>query len=101
MDKIVKIGLSVLLLLCLTNMPYGFFQLVRFLSLIGFGFLAYQANQQGKQTEMVIYVALAILFQPLLKIPLGRTIWNIVDVIVAIGLLLSIFSLKNNEKEEQ
>lgn len=40
---------------------------------------------------MIVYGALALLFQPLLKIALGRELWNIVDVIVGIGLLISIF----------
>ena len=99
MDKIIKIGLSILLLLCLADMPYGFFQLVRFLSLIGFGLLAFDANQKEKQTEMIIYIGLAILFQPLIKISLGRTVWNIVDVIVAVGLVLNLLGLTNNEKK--
>jgi len=72
-------------------MPYGFYQFVRFIGLIGFVILAYQANEQGKQVEMFIYGALAILFQPFIKITLGREIWNIVDVIVGIGLILSIW----------
>jgi hypothetical protein len=101
MDKIIKIGLAVLLLLCLTDMPYGFFQLVRFLSLIGFAILAFDANQKEKQTEVVIYIVLAILFQPLFKISLGRTLWNIIDVIVAIGLILTIFSTTDNNKKQK
>jgi hypothetical protein len=91
MDKIIKIVLAILFFLCLADMPYGFYQFVRFAGLIGFAILAYQANQQNKQTEMIVYGALALLFQPLFKIALGREIWNIVDVIVGIGLLISIF----------
>jgi hypothetical protein len=72
-------------------MPYGFYQFVRFAGLIGFAVLAYQANQQGRQTEMIIYGGLALLFQPFFKIALGREMWNIVDVVVGIGLLISIF----------
>ncbi len=94
----IKIGLAILLLLCLADMPYGFFQLVRFLSLIGFGILAFEANQKEKQTEMIIFTALAILFQPLIKISLGRTLWNIVDIVIALGLILSLFSKPNNNK---
>ena len=101
MDKIIKIGLAVLLLLCLTDMPYGFFQLVRFLSLIGFAILAFDANQKEKQTEVIIYIVLAILFQPLFKISLGRTLWNIIDVIVAIGLIFTIFSATDNNKKQK
>ena len=72
-------------------MPYGLYPFVRFAGLIGFAVLAYQANQQGRQTEIIIYGGLALLFQPFFKIALGREIWNIVDGIVGIGLLISIF----------
>ena len=97
MDKIIKIGLAILLLLCLIDMPYGFYQFVRFLSLIGFGFLAFEANQKGRVTEMLVYIGLAILFQPLIKISLGRTLWNIVDLIVGIGLILDLLGFINNK----
>ena len=97
MEKIIKIGLAVLMFGCLLDMPYGYYQLVRFIALIGFGVLAYQANQQSRQTEMFIYGALALLFQPFLKIALGRELWNIVDVIVGVGLLVSLVKNKKNE----
>ena len=96
MEKIIKIGLAVLMFGCLFDMPYGYYQLVRFIALIGFGVLAYQANQQSRQTEMFIYGALALLFQPFFKIALGRELWNIVDVIVGVGLLVSL--AKKNRK---
>ena len=91
MNNAIKIGLAILFFLCLADMPYGYYQFVRFAGLIGFVILAYQANQQGRQTEMIIYGGLALLFQPFFKIALGRQMWNIVDVIVGIGLLISIF----------
>ena len=91
MNNAIKIVLAILFFLCLADMPYGFYQFVRFAGLIGFAILAYQANQQGRQTEMIIYGGLALLFQPFFKIALGRQMWNIVDVVVGIGLLISIF----------
>ena len=91
MNILVKILLAILFFLCLLDMPYGYFQFVRLVGLIGFAILVFQANQQGRQTEMIIYCGLALLFQPFFKIALGRQIWNIVDVIVGIGLLISIF----------
>ena len=90
-ENIIKIILAVLFFLCLADMPYGFFQLVRFAALVGFALLAYSANEKKQGGEVIVYIALAILFQPLFKIALGRTIWNILDVIIGIGLLLSIF----------
>lgn len=91
MNNIIKIVLAILFLLCLADMPYGFYQFVRFAGLIGFAILAYQATQNGRQAEIIIYSGLALLFQPFFKIALGRDIWNLVDVVVGIGLLVSLF----------
>ncbi len=90
--KAIKFVLAIALLICLADMPYGYFQLVRFLALVGFALLAYAAYENHESTAFIVYVGLAILFQPLLKIALGRTIWNILDVIVGIVLLVSMFS---------
>jgi hypothetical protein len=91
MTKPLKIILAILLFLCLAKMPYGYYQLVRFVALVGFAILAYQAIKQDRQVEMIIYGALALLFQPFLKVSLGRELWNVVDAAVGIGLLVSIF----------
>ncbi len=98
MERLIKIGLSILLMGCLLKMPYGYFQLVRFLSLLGFAILSYKAHQKNKQSEMFIYGALALLFQPLIKISLGRELWNIVDMIVASGLIVSLIKNKKDAK---
>ncbi len=98
MERILKVTLSILFFLCLVDMPYGFYLFVRFAGLIVFAILAYQANLQGRQAEMIIYGGLALLFQPFFKIALGRHIWNILDVVIGIGLLLSIF-IKPNKRQ--
>jgi len=90
LENIIKLSLSVILLLCLLDMPYGYFEFVRYSALIGFGLLAYLCYKKSFQTEMFIFAALAILFQPFYKIMLGRETWNKVDLIIALGLLLSI-----------
>ena len=91
MDKAIKIILAILFFICLAKLPYGYYQFVRFVALVGFAILAYQASEQENKTEMIIYICLAILFQPLFKISLGREIWNVIDVIAGVGLLVSIF----------
>ena len=99
MVTVIKIILTVLFFLCLLKMPYGYFQIVRFTALIGFAILAYKANEKKYKTEVIIYISLAVLFQPLIKIALGRQLWNIIDVIVGVGLLASIlFRPTNNSR---
>ena len=85
-SRIIKIGLAILLFLCLLKMPYGYYQMVRVVSMIGFGILALSAKEDK---ERWIYIVLCLLFQPFIKVALGRVLWNIVDVVVAIGLLIS------------
>lgn len=46
---------------------------------------------------MIIYGALALLLQPLFKIALGRELWNIIDVLVAIGLFISLIQKKQRK----
>lgn len=98
MQKIIKIGLAILMFGCLLKMPYGYYQLVRFVALVGFAVLAYFSYEQKREVSMVIYVALALLFQPFFKVALGRTLWNVVDVVVGIGLIISVLRSKKSRK---
>ncbi len=88
---VIKLLLAALFFLCLLKMPYGYYQAVRFVAMLGFALLAYFSYQQKANVEVIISLALALLFQPIVKVALGRTAWNIVDVIVGIGLIISIF----------
>jgi hypothetical protein len=102
MTTIIKLVLIILLLLCLADMPYGYYQIVRFISFVGFSILAYSAYKLNIQAGVIIYASLALLFQPFIKLALGRQLWNIIDVIVAIRLIVSIFlmtTVHNSEKE--
>lgn len=90
-NNIIKIILAVLFFTCLADLPYGYYQFVRFAAMVGFAVLAYQAHEKDNQAEMIVYGALALLFQPFFKIALGRELWNVVDVLLGIGLLISIF----------
>ena len=107
----VYIILSVLLLLCLVPMPYGYYQLVRFIAMTVFGVMAWlfyatrntpglcaPEEQKGyikvdsttilsKVSMAIVFGALALLFQPFLKISLVRTIWNIIDIAVVVLLI--------------
>lgn len=92
-EIIIKLTLSILFLPCLLKMPYGYYQAARFAGMLGFVLLAYYNYQKNQTINLgaIIYLALALLFQPFIKVALGRTIWNMVDVVVSIGLIISIF----------
>lgn len=75
--------LAGLLALCLTNMPYGYYELIRYLTTVFFAWMALQSYKDGNDNLTLVYVAVAILFQPFLKITLSKEIWNVVDVLTA------------------
>jgi hypothetical protein len=93
--NLIRFILAILLFVCLLDMPYSYFQLVRYLAMIGFSILAYDAYRSGRQTQAIIFLCLVILFQPLFKISLGRQIWNWIDVAVGIWLLADMKDLKS------
>lgn len=92
--------LAALLMLCLAPMPYGYYQLVRFVAMILFIVFTYNYWQKGQNPIAVVFGSLALLFQPFFKIALGRAMWNVVDVIVAIGMIaLWLMERRNKESE--
>ena len=91
--KHVYLILAAMMLLCLAPMPYGYFMLVRFVAMVAFGVLAYQYYKNKKTVAACTFAVLALLFQPFYKIVLGRALWNVVDVAVAI-LLIALFFLE-------
>jgi len=87
---VLKSLLVILLLLCLLQMPYSYYQLVRFAALVGFALLAVDAFQYKRLVEATLFICLALLFQPFVKVVLDKEIWNLVDIVVIVGLLISI-----------
>ena len=83
-----KLLLAAMLLLCLAPMPYGYYILVRFVAMVFFAVMAYNFVEKQNIPFAIIFGSLALLFQPFMKIGLGRVMWNIVDVIIAILLIV-------------
>ena len=93
--KQIEIILAVLLLLCLAPMPYGYYQFVRFVAMVVFAVMAYRYYEEKKNQLAIVFGALALLFQPFIKVALGKAMWNVVDVVVAIALILLWYRNKN------
>jgi hypothetical protein len=94
---------AALLFICLLQMPYGYYQVTRFFAAFTFIVLGLTITKtQYSIFYQTTFYALAILFQPFFKVAIGRTIWNIIDVIVGVALLISIYVIyrqQNNLKQ--
>jgi hypothetical protein len=97
-ENLIKIALSILLIICIFHMPYGFYQLFRYIALVGFAILAYYQYERKNIPLVILFVALALLFQPISKVPMGRQSWVMVDILVSVGLFISLVVQKRKKK---
>ena len=86
----IKLGGVAVLLLCLLPLPYGIYMIARVAVMILGGYLALYYLAQKNKALAITFAAVALIFQPFLRIPLGRELWIIVDVVVAILLIVLI-----------
>ena len=89
--KFIKPVMAAMLLACLLHLPYGYYSLVRFVAMVVFAVLAYQYYKEKNDPLMVTFGAFALLFQPFMKIALGRGLWNLIDV-VASAILIALWA---------
>lgn len=95
--KIVIICNIILLLLCIAPMPYDYYIIVRFFSMAVFSIMAYNYYVHNKKDFSCVFIFLALLFQPFVKIQFEKATWNIIDIAVA-GFLLFLILRKKTGK---
>lgn len=83
MENLVRVALALLFVGCLADMPYHYFRAVRFLGTAGFIYLAFREKGRDNGEMFWFWVVSAVLINPIVKISLGRVLWNVVDIIWA------------------
>jgi uncharacterized membrane protein len=83
-----------MLIWALAKHGYGYFTLLRFVVCIVTVFSAFLAYSQNKKNWAWILGGIAALFNPVIPIHLNRELWSVIDIIVAIVLIVSLFSIK-------
>ncbi len=79
---------------CLFDMPYGYFQVVRYFGAVGFIYLTIDSNKKNEQHWTWIWLFSAFLINPIVKANLGRQLWNLVDICWVVILLINIIKVK-------
>lgn len=85
---------AVLMMVCLLDMPYGYYTFVRFVAMVVFAIIALKCFSSDKNEWAIFFAASALLFQPFIKVALGRTMWNVVDIVEAIVLIVFVIKYK-------
>ena len=84
--------LSIIMLFgAIAEWPYGYYTILRWITCITSILVVLQAFEKNIDWAKVVFIVIAILFNPLTPIYLSRSTWIPLDIITAI---LFIFSLK-------
>jgi len=89
---------TIMLLLAIPPLwPYGYYLLLRIMVCVTAVALSLSAHKKEKSGWMWAMIIIAIIFNPLIPFHLGKEIWSIVDLAVAVILVISIFKLRLQE----
>ena len=95
----VRYFVSALLLFGAFNLPYGYYTFLRIAVTLYTLLLAFYAHDRSKTNIVILFIGIAILFNPLIPIYLSKDIWRIIDIVTAI-LLLAIPQILKEEKDQ-
>jgi len=90
----ITISITLLLLALFDGWPYGYFTLLRIVVTGTTAYSAWLAYDHKKGFWIWSFVAIAIIFNPIIPLHLGRELWLAIDLIAALFLFLSLFFFK-------
>ena len=79
--------------------PYGYYVLLRWVACGIFAFLAFQAFEKEKIGWVWILGITAAIYNPFIKMHLGRDIWSLVNLVTIGVAITSTFKLKGKKNE--
>jgi hypothetical protein len=81
------------------NLPYGYFEFLRWVVTLTAIFYIFQAYKLSKTGIVTAGILLAILFNPIASIHLDRSLWLILDLISAFVIGIMMINLQKHGKE--
>jgi len=73
---------------------YGYYILLKFVVCGGCAFLAANAYDDGRKHLVWFLGGLAVLYNPIIRFPLGRELWMVINILTIIVLIAAMRSLK-------
>lgn len=89
---------AVMLLIAVADLPYGYYQLLRWTTCGVSIFIAFQAYKMRKAWVTWLFGLIALLFNPIIPIHLTKEIWRPIDLAIAAIFGLSILFLSTRVK---
>lgn len=97
---IAKIVSIIMLIWASRYNPYIYYQILRWIVCIVSGYTAFIEYKKNK-VWMAIFALISILFNPIAPFYFNRETWRIIDIIIAVIILISIFVFKEYKIKEK
>ena len=95
--KTARYVVSVMLLIAITDLPYGYYTALRIIVTIVAGITAYIAFEQDDEIWVLLFGGITILFNPIIPIYFDKDTWVLIDIVAAILFGLSTFTVNSKE----
>lgn len=97
-ERTVRVVLVALLLWALLPVnPYGYYQLLKVLVCAGCSYLGVKTWNASKGKDLVwLYITMAVIYNPLAPLHLGRPIWTVVNILTVV--ILAAIELKSRKR---
>ena len=88
-----------LLLIAIAPMPYGYYQFLRITITVVTGIYAYDLYQKKQNNWLVAFVAIVILYNPIIVIHFEKAIWKPINIVTAV--FFGVFALVKKHKDNK
>jgi len=93
-SKFLRLIGVILLLIAIPELPYGYYTFLRIAITILSVYMIFVAMGSNKVGWGWIFGGIAILFNPLFPVYLTKEIWVVIDIVVGLIFIISIFAIK-------
>lgn len=100
MSQLLKLILAGILIFTFLKMPYFYYRFAEYALFTGFGWLSYESYQRRDDFDVKVFFLIAVLYNPILRIPLPHIVWIIINILVIIGLILHILFSEDNPYDD-
>jgi len=92
---------AIFLFLALGNLPYGFYVLLRWVTLLACGYSLIVAKSKNDTKWAWAFAVIGLLFNPIIPVHMDKSTWAIVDAITAILMIVSVFFIREKEIQQK
>lgn len=95
-----KILVVVIMFAALGDRPYGYYQFLRWVTVFSAGYLAYVSKKGKKNCWFWIFLAIAILFNPIIPFYLSKSTWAVFNLAAGIIYIVSLASTRSSVRQK-